>query len=182
MLFFVCVDQGCLVCECEEILLVGEIVIMVDFFEVIFDEVGVGIEVCGEVCVLVECVLFQWVVINLLYNVVQYIVVGGMLWVGVEWCGDEVWVVVSNFGVLIVDEYCRYLFECFYWVDVVCSNSEVNYGFGLFIVKVVVSMYGGLVFVDSVDGWNIFGFIVLSFEWCWFGDCLLLGEGDLVLF
>lgn len=101
-----------------------------------------------------------------------------MLQVGVERRGDEVRVAVSNPGVPIADEHRRHLFERFYRVDAARSNSEANHGLGLSIVKAVASMHGGSVFVDSADGWNTFGFTVLSPERRGSGDRLPLGEGD----
>ncbi|MBF2943027.1 two-component sensor histidine kinase, partial [Pseudomonas aeruginosa] len=87
-------------------------------------------------------------------------------------------VAVSNPGVPIADEHRRHLFERFYRVDAARSNSEANHGLGLSIVKAVASMHGGSVFVDSADGWNTFGFTVLSPERRGSGDRLPLGEGD----
>ncbi|MCR3857027.1 EamA family transporter [Pseudomonas aeruginosa] len=91
-----------------------------------------------------------------------------------QWLG----VAVSNPGVPIADEHRRHLFERFYRVDAARSNSEANHGLGLSIVKAVASMHGGSVFVDSADGWNTFGFTVLSPERRGSGDRLPLGEGD----
>ncbi|MDF5935914.1 sensor histidine kinase [Pseudomonas aeruginosa] len=178
MLFLARADQGRLACEREETSLAGEIATTVDFLEVIFDEAGVGIEVRGEARALVERALFQRAVTNLLYNAAQHTAAGGTLQVGVERRGDEVRVAVSNPGVPIADEHRRHLFERFYRVDAARSNSEANHGLGLSIVKAVASMHGGSVFVDSADGWNTFGFTVLSPERRGPGDRLPLGEGD----
>ncbi len=178
MLFLARADQGRLACEREETSLAGEIATTVDFLEVIFDEAGVGIEVRGEARALVERALFQRAVTNLLYNAAQHTAAGGTLRVGVERRGDEVRVAVSNPGVPIADEHRRHLFERFYRVDAARSNSEANHGLGLSIVKAVASMHGGSVFVDSADGWNTFGFTVLSPERRGPGDRLPLGEGD----
>ena len=64
-----------------------------------------------------------------------------------------------------------------YQVDAARSNSEANHGLGLSIVKAVASMHGGSVFVDNADGWNTFGFTVLSPERRGSGDPLAAGRG-----
>lgn len=75
MLFFVCIDNVWQYLKIVELDVGSELCCFVLYFQVLVDEVGVCIDVYGEVLVVVDVMLFWCVVSNFVLNVFEYVYV-----------------------------------------------------------------------------------------------------------
>lgn len=66
-----------------------------------------------------------------------------------------------NCGVVILFEQVEWIFECFYWIDLLWYGVVCNVGFGFVIVKLIMELYCGKVEVVSCDGCMMFVFYFL---------------------
>lgn len=102
---------------------------------------------------------------NLIDNVIVY--VGIYIFIIICcFCEDECFYYFSflDIGVGVGFEYLSCLFECFYWVDKGCLCKLGGIGLGLVIVKNVVILYGGIIFVKNIFGGGLEFIFILSKE------------------
>lgn len=93
--------------------------------------------------------LIQQVVYNLIDNAVKFTPEGGEI--GVEVLQDklETCVTIKNSGQGISDEEIKHIFERFYKIDKSRSLDAKSTGLGLYIVKNIVELHGGMVAASS---------------------------------
>lgn len=89
---------------------------------------------------------------NLLSNAIKYSPLGGEVWVRVRGMLGEVEVSVTDRGIGIAPEQQEFVFEEFYRVDNSVSRKTEGLGLGLAIVRTIVSLHGGRVWVESAIG------------------------------
>ena len=89
---------------------------------------------------------------NLLSNAMKYSPLGGEVWVRVRGMLGEIEISVTDRGIGIAPEQQEFVFEEFYRVDNSVSRKAEGLGLGLAIVRTIVSLHGGRVWVESVLG------------------------------
>lgn len=89
---------------------------------------------------------------NLLSNAIKYSPLGGEILVRVKTGQSEVEISVMDNGVGIPVEQQELVFEKFYRVDNTAARRAEGLGLGLSIVKTIVNLHGGRVWVESTPG------------------------------
>jgi signal transduction histidine kinase len=89
---------------------------------------------------------------NLIGNGVKYSLTGGPVRVQIEQRGSTARIVVTDRGIGIPAEDIPHLFERFYRAGNSDEQHMGGMGIGLYIVKEIVSLHGGSVAVESVQG------------------------------
>ncbi len=89
---------------------------------------------------------------NLLSNAIKYSPAGGPITARVEQQGGTVCVAVADQGLGIPQDAIPQLFQRFYRAANVDAGSIKGLGIGLYVVKEIVTLHGGAVRVDSVEG------------------------------
>jgi signal transduction histidine kinase len=91
------------------------------------------------------------VLANLLSNAVKFTPQGGRIHLSVEQKGEEMWVVVMDTGVGIPQRQIHRVFDRFYQVEPSLTRHFEGMGLGLSIVKDLIELHGGRIWVDSVE-------------------------------
>jgi len=106
----------------------------------------------------------QQVMINLVNNAAKFTEKGGIT-VSLYKVADEYWACdVTDTGPGIAPEDQRYIFEPFRQVDKTVTRSHGGIGLGLSIVKRLIDLMGGRIFLKSVIGQGSTFTVVLPFE------------------
>ena len=102
------------------------------------------------------------VVLNLLSNAVKFTEIGGNIYVTIALVDDNKWVEISvkDDGIGIPKHMRKFIFERFIQVDKSYNRNKEGSGIGLALVKSLVELHGGRVYLkdDTEKGCN---FIVL---------------------
>jgi len=98
--------------------------------------------------------LMKEVWINLLDNAIKFTTVGGKVTVEIEDFETFCTVRISNTGSTISKEDCKKVFNKFYQAD--SSHSMKGNGIGLAVVKRIVDLHHGKIFVESADDLTTF--------------------------
>ncbi len=96
--------------------------------------------------------LIHQVVYNLIDNAVKFVNPGGYLEFGYQEEGGKTFVSVKNSGDGISQEEIPRLFDRFYKTDKSRSLDKNGVGLGLYIVRTIVNLHGGEIFVRSQEG------------------------------
>jgi PAS domain S-box-containing protein len=112
-------------------------------------EVSVGPE---ALTVAGDALRLEQVLQNLIGNAIKYSPTGGTVTVGVEKRADQACLSVSDQGIGIPQAALEHLFNRFYRADNVDPDRISGVGIGLFVVKEIVTLHGGSVSVESVEG------------------------------
>lgn len=152
LLDVMCVMSGklCLICELFVLCVVLESVfnsvymLVVECYIILYIIIELNdYEIDGDV---------DWVeqiVWNLLINVIKFMQEGGEVWLLVDLLGEVVCIVVCDNGCGIVLVFLLYLFDLFCQVDGVYMWCMGGFGLGLVLVKCLIELYGGCVYVCS---------------------------------
>ena len=89
---------------------------------------------------------------NIIQNAVKYSPTGGVITVRVEPQADRACVVVIDQGIGIPKMALPHLFQRFYRADNVDSRHISGLGVGLYVVKEIVKLHGGVIAVTSTEG------------------------------
>ncbi len=111
-----------------------------------------GLSECERTPVTADYDLLTQVVYNLLDNAVKFVNEDGTITVRVYREGGKVWCVIRNSGAGLSPEEMPRVFERFYKTDRSRSLDKTGVGLGLYIVKTVISLHKGEIFVRSVQG------------------------------
>lgn len=98
---------------------------------------------------------------NLLSNAIKYSPLGGEIRVRLRVCVGEVEISVADNGVGIPLDQQQLVFEKFYRADNTAARRAEGLGLGLSIVKTIVSLHGGRVWVESTPGRGSTFFVTL---------------------
>jgi Signal transduction histidine kinase len=96
--------------------------------------------------------LIERIILNLLSNSVKFTEKGGSIFVKIYMEGNRVCISVRDTGIGIPDFMQELIFDRFIQVDKSISKSCEGSGIGLAIVKSLVEMQGGSIYVNSVLG------------------------------
>lgn len=109
--------------------------------------------------------LIEQVLINFVTNAIRFTPAWGTVKVVLEQSGDEVCVKVSDTGIGIPPEELPNIWKRFYKVTEARSLSKEGSGLGLALVKEIVELLGGRVWVESTVGQgSVFGFCLPVFD------------------
>lgn len=158
MLFLARADQGERAEQRQPSSLADEVGKAIDFMDVVLDEAGLHVRIDGDARIGIDTSLFRRAITNLLQNAIQHSAAGAEITVTITANAAGTRVVVANPGAPIPDSHLGRLFERFYRADPSRGSAAANHGLGLAIVKAVAQMHGGIVFAESRDGINTFGF------------------------
>jgi two-component system, OmpR family, heavy metal sensor histidine kinase CusS len=164
MLFLARADQGEVATGLVRTTLATEVRKTIDFYEVLLDDLGAGVEIVGDVDAeaAIETALFRRALSNLLQNAIEHSAAGAKISVEIRRGAHDVWVGVTNPGEPIADSHVRRLFDRFYRVDAARNlpGRPHGHGLGLAIVKAVATMHSGSVSASSAGGLTTIGFSV----------------------
>ena len=89
------------------------------------------------------------VVLNLLSNAIKFTNPGGLITVDIKLKENNVLIIVKDTGVGIPEEKQDHIFERFTQIDNSLTRNADGSGIGLSIVKSIVELHNGKVYVDS---------------------------------
>jgi signal transduction histidine kinase len=92
------------------------------------------------------------VLLNLLANAIKYSPGSNKIIIKTEQSGNDVIISVQDFGMGIAPDDHDKIFERFYRVEGIDEKAYPGFGIGLFIVKEMVALHDGKVWVDSEKG------------------------------
>jgi len=116
-----------------------EIKAVLDFYEAVSQEEGVGIESQGQATLYGDVILFRRALSNLLGNALRYTSRGGKIRISLEPTSDHaIDVRVADNGIGIALEHLPRIFDRFYRVDPSRSRNPEGTGLGLAIVKSIM--------------------------------------------
>ncbi len=96
--------------------------------------------------------LIHQVVYNLVDNAVKFSNDGGEISFGLRERDDKIFFSIKNTGDGIAENDLPYIFERFYKSDKARSEIKDSTGLGLYIVKTIIDIHGGEIFVKSIQG------------------------------
>lgn len=102
-----------------------------------------------ELIMAVDVEKIERIMLNLLSNAVKFTPRNGSINVNIFREGEKAVITVSDTGVGIPEDKSESIFERFAQVDTSFTRKSEGTGMGLSIVKAIVDMYGGRVYVDS---------------------------------
>ena len=92
----------------------------------------------------------EQVIINLVHNAIKFTAAGGKIIIASTVQDNSVTISVTDTGIGIAEEDIPRIFERFYKADK--SRSGGGTGLGLSIAKHIISAYGGMIWVKSIEG------------------------------
>jgi len=99
-----------------------------------------------------DALRLRQIIENLLHNAITFSPNGGPLLIEVEQRGTDACVVVQDQGIGIPRDHLARIFEGFYTIGTNDHEHRVGMGIGLFMVKEIVTLHGGMVDVHSEVG------------------------------
>ena len=110
----------------------------------------IAIRNCGEFGADEEKV--DTIIGNLISNAIKFTPEGGTIRVETHAAEDRVWVSITDTGIGIDESQCERIFERFVQVDGSSSREFSGTGLGLSLVKGLVELHGGQIYVKSELG------------------------------
>lgn len=101
--------------------------------------------------IVAEKELLDQVWMNLLNNAIKFTPYGGTITIEIAQENEEISITVSDTGIGISKEAQAHLFERFYKEDKARSREEGGNGLGLSIVKKIIDMHHGAIFIESEE-------------------------------
>ncbi|MDP9123463.1 MAG: ATP-binding protein, partial [Pseudomonadota bacterium] len=135
----------------EPVSIAQEFARIVDAFEVVAEDGGVGLAAHGDGVVLADAMLLRRALTNLVSNALAHTPRGGRIELGAQADERGLALSVRDTGVGIAAEHLPKLFDRFYRVDAARSSAEST-GLGLAVVKSIAELHGASVHVESVVG------------------------------
>lgn len=111
-----------------------------------------GLEDCPPMNVMADRDLIGQVVYNLFDNAFKFTDEGGTVVITITHRDDRTYFAVRNSGIGIASAEMPYIFDRFYKSDRSRSLDKNGVGLGLFIVKSVINLHHGEIYVRSVEG------------------------------
>src|SRR5262245_53253234 len=126
---------------------------LIEYYEGLASEAGVGIRRVGEVTLRADATLFRRAIANLVSNAIAHTPPGSEITVALSAVPDgSVEVAVSNPGPGIPGELLPRVFDRFFRADASRPDSAKGSGLGLAIVKSIVELHGGGIEARSEPG------------------------------
>ncbi|HEX8406223.1 MAG TPA: heavy metal sensor histidine kinase [Duganella sp.] len=149
-LFLARVDNAQLALRRERLDVRTELQRIHDYFEILADDVGVRLTVASPpLRAEADPVLLQRAVSNLVSNAIRHTPAGGEVALSARETADGIELAVSNTGPGIAAEHLPHIFERYYRADAARSDHAHSAGLGLAIVRAIMELHGGKIWVDS---------------------------------
>jgi two-component system heavy metal sensor histidine kinase CusS len=153
LLFLARADHGQMVLQKEKLCVRDEMTNLCEFYQAMADEKNIAIHCEGDAALMADKTLFKRVLNNLLANALQYTPQEGWVRLFVSTLDSgHVQLVVSDSGVGIGEEHVGKVFDRFYRVDSSRASESGGMGLGLAMVKSIVELHEGEVWVESFVG------------------------------
>jgi two-component system, OmpR family, heavy metal sensor histidine kinase CusS len=124
-----------------------------EFYDILAEDNGITVICEGSALLKADQILFQRAVSNLVSNALQYTSRGGTVTISVREAVDRcVEVSVQDTGIGISSEDLPKIFDRFYRASSGRSRHPEGTGLGLPIVKSIMDLHGGTVYVQSESG------------------------------
>lgn len=124
-------------------------------FEKYIDDKGITIEgtqSLEDIFIYADETLINQIIYNLLDNAVKFTPENGTITLGLREDKKEAVLTIRNTGRGIAQEDIGLLFDRFYKVDKSRGLDAKSFGMGLYIVKRIIELHGGIINVNSVPG------------------------------
>ncbi len=151
MLFLARADNARQALSIEPVSIAQEFARIVDAFEVVAEDGGVGLAAHGDGVVSADAMLLRRALTNLVSNALAHTPRGGRIELGAQADERGLALSVRDTGAGIAAEHLPKLFDRFYRVDAARSSAEST-GLGLAVVKSIAELHGASVHVESVVG------------------------------
>ncbi|NGZ84184.1 heavy metal sensor histidine kinase [Duganella aceris] len=152
-LFLARVDNAQLALKRETLDLRAELQRIHDYFDILADDVGVRFTVeSPPLQAEIDPVLLQRAVNNLVSNAIRHTPAGGTVHLSARESDQGVELAVSNTGAGIAPEHLPHIFNRYYRADAARSDHGHSAGLGLSIVRAIMELHGGNIWVESEPG------------------------------
>ena len=157
MLFLAKSDNGLIIPGFEPIALDELVGKLFEYYQLLADEHGVALRVCGAGSVRGDGAMLQRAVSNLLSNALRYTAAGQSIRVAIGQTRAATTLTVENPGQSIPAEHLEKLFDRFYRADPARrEGSPSNAGLGLAITRAIVAAHQGRISCTCAQGWTAF--------------------------
>lgn len=157
MLFLAKADNDLIVPTLEQVDLRAEADGLLEFYEVLAEENGVGLTVSGQATVSGDRLMLRRAMSNLLSNAFRHTTRGGSVEVRIAGSnGGMATILVRNTGETIAPEHLPRLFDRFYRADPSRQRDAEGAGLGLAITCSILRAHGGDATASSADGVTVF--------------------------
>jgi two-component system heavy metal sensor histidine kinase CusS len=156
MLFLAKADNELIVPHRETVDLGQEVDGLLEFYEALAEEKGIGITRQGSAQVAGDRLMLRRAISNLLSNALRHTPHGGRIAVRIENAENQVRLLIENSGESIPAEHLPRLFDRFYRVDPSRHRQADGAGLGLAITRSILRAHGGDALVRSNDGLTTF--------------------------
>ncbi|ACL72295.1 heavy metal sensor signal transduction histidine kinase [Thioalkalivibrio sulfidiphilus HL-EbGr7] len=156
MLFLAKADEGRLPRVAEPVELAEEAQALLEFYEALAEERGVGLCVVGQARVRGDRLMLRRAVSNLLSNALRHTAPGGVVEIHIEETDQEARLAVCNPGPAIPAERIPRLFERFHRIDDERAGQGEGAGLGLAITRSIVEAHGGHIDAICEGGYTTF--------------------------
>lgn len=99
-----------------------------------------------------DCDKMERIMLNLLSNAVKFTKPGGNIFVSIIAKQDKIIIAVKDDGIGIPQDKRREIFDRFFQVDDLMTRKREGSGIGLSLVKAIVEMHCGNIYVESEEG------------------------------
>ncbi|MDM8351167.1 heavy metal sensor histidine kinase [Pseudomonas sp. sp1636] len=157
MLFLAKSDNGLIIPEHEQIALEVVVGKLLDYYQLLADDRGIGLRVSGAGFVRGDVLMLHRAISNLLSNALRYTPAGKTISVKIRQSGSSTQLIVENPGETIPPEHLERLFDRFYRADPARrEGSPSNAGLGLAITRSIIEAHQGRIWCTSANGWTAF--------------------------
>jgi two-component system heavy metal sensor histidine kinase CusS len=152
-LFLARVDNAQLALQRESLDLQAELRRIHDYFDILAEDLGVRFTVTAPpLRAEIDPVLLQRAVSNLVSNAIRHTPADGTVELSARETGEGVELAVSNTGPGIAPEHLPHIFDRYYRADAARSDQAHSAGLGLSIVRAIMELHNGKIWVDSRPG------------------------------
>lgn len=151
MLFLAQADNSLIAPRREEIDLGREVTRLLEFYEALAADSGVGLEAVGAAHAAADRLMLQRALSNLISNAIRHTAVGGVVTVRLEEEAGGAALSIENPGEIPAEHLPR-LFDRFYTGDPARRASGEGAGLGLAITQSIVIAHGGRINAESAGG------------------------------
>lgn len=153
MLFLAKADNGLIIPQQTRIELTVVIAKLFEYYQLLADERGITLSVCGAGEVLGDPLMLERVIANLLANALRYTPAGATIHLRLQQSECLTRLSIENPGDTIAAEHLDKLFDRFYRADPARrEGGSSNAGLGLAISRSIVQAHKGRIYCTSVNG------------------------------
>lgn len=151
MLFLAQADNSLIAPRREEVDLGREVARLLEFYEALAADSGVGLEAAGTAHAAADRLMLQRALSNLISNAIRHTIAGGVVTVRLGEEGGGAVISIENPGEIPAEHLSR-MFDRFYTGDPARRASGEGAGLGLAITQSIVAAHGGRISVESAGG------------------------------